>query len=78
MSRFIKSYKVFPYATSEGEWSLYIETPWSVGPLGPRFYFGGKPPELGFEFTDKALAQEEAERWVAYFQERAKEKKLKQ
>lgn len=78
MSKFIKNYRVFPYATSEGEWSLYIETPFSVGPLGGRFYFGGKAPEGGFDFTDKKLAQEESEKWVAYFQERAKEKKLKQ
>jgi hypothetical protein len=78
LSKFIKSYRVFPYATAEGEWSLYIETPWSVGPLGPRFYFGGIPPRGGFDFTDKKIAKDEADKWVAYFQERAKEKKLKQ
>jgi hypothetical protein len=77
LSKFIKDYKVFPYASDVGVWSLWIETPWGVGPLGPRFYFGGTAPSGGFDFSDKKEASEKAKEWQEYFIKRSKEK-LKQ
>lgn len=75
MLKFITGYKVFPHASDVGIWSLWIETPYSVGPLGPRFCFGGHPPDGGFDFNNHELAVKKSEEWMKYFREVAKRSK---
>ena len=75
MLKSITNYKVFPYASDVGCWSLWIETPYGVGPLGPRFYFGGTPPDGGFDFDNEETAKIKAIEWMDYFNKIAKKAK---
>lgn len=75
MLKFITNYKVFPHASDVGCWSLWIETPYGLGPLGPRFYFGGIAPDGGFDFDDEKTAKEKSEEWMRYFRQTAKKAK---
>lgn len=71
----ITSYKVFPRATDVGCWSLWIETPYGDGPLGPRFYFGGTAPDGGFDFDQEEKAKIKSQEWMEYFRQMAKKAK---
>lgn len=72
--KFITSYKVF-LGQDEGCWNLMIDTGSSISPMGPRFSFGGVPPEFQWEFTDKAEGLKACKAWEDYFKEVAKKRK---
>ena len=52
-----------------------IDTGSSISPMGPRFAFGGVPPEFQWEFTDKTEGLKACKAWEDYFKEVAKKRK---
>jgi hypothetical protein len=78
LSSFTENYKVFPVVVGEGLWELQIDTGMTLGPLGPRFNFGGGCPQFIWEFDNKESALKASDEWNHYFKENAKKKKATQ
>lgn len=71
--RWINNLHVYPCPDGEGNWELYIKTDAYDGPLGDRFVFGGRPPELKYIFQTFAQANVACVEWTAYFEKRLTE-----